>query len=206
MAFQPVPHVALVEMIFDIFEQTCENTLYFIHPGEEAWTGGSLAALGETMAVWWGESLLDATSLDCTLREVKVTDLTTVTGLQVSNVPNIVGTVNSPALPTNATLSVSFRTHLRGRSYRGRNYIVGLAEASVTGDAVLSSPLAIVASAYAQIPDYLPELTEDTAWVVVSREQDNAVLEVGVATEVTTVVIVDDSIDSQRRRLAGRGE
>lgn len=205
MPFQPVPFVAMVELIFDQFGQTIENTLYFKHTAEVAWGEGELVDLNLNITAWWDDNLKSLVTNQCTLREVVATDLTTATSPQISSSALIDGTNITEGLPTGTTWCISFRTDLRGRSYRGRNYYIGLTELQVTEDSVSPTPGAAIVESYGLLQSYVDAMVPNVEWVVVSREQNGVQLSNGIATTVTSVVTVDDYIDSQRRRLAGRG-
>lgn len=113
-------------------------------------------------------------------------------------------------MPGNVTMSVSFRTALRGRSFRGRNYVAGLTEDQVAGNIFISTLSASWKAAYEAIAAAIA--STGWTWVVVSRFSGvDAVTKepipraAGVTTPVLSVIVVDDFVDSQRRRLAGRG-
>ncbi len=204
MAFVPVADTVLAELRFDYFGQKIENTLYFRKLG-----GSSVAqAIGlmNDLLVWWTTLLSNYLSEDISLRELNVTDLSSVSGYSVSQAaptPNPTGQIVAAGLPGNVALCASFRTPNRGRSFRGRNYVAGLAETNVIGNTVDSSIVAGVLGSYQGIPSSI--VTSAWDWVVVSRFNAGAPRVAGIATDITSVVIVDDFVDSQRRRLTGRG-
>ena len=86
---------------------------------------------------------------------------------------------------------------------RGRNYIVGLAEDVVSGNSVTPGFAAAVTAAYTAL------ITATGAgpwlWVVVSRYSNGAPRSQGLAQAVNAALLTDTNIDSQRRRLSGRG-
>lgn len=204
MAFIPVADTVLVELRFDYFGQKIENTLYFRKLG-----GSSVAqAIGlmNDLEVWWTSLLSNYLSQDISLRELNVTDLSSVSGYSVSQAaptPNPNGNVAAAGMPGSVALCVSFRTPNRGRSFRGRNYVAGIAETNIVGNTVDSAVVAGVLGSYQGIPSSIVSSAWD--WVVVSRFNGGAPRVAGVATDVTSVIIVDDFVDSQRRRLTGRG-
>jgi len=114
------------------------------------------------------------------------------------------GISGGDALPASMAIVVTLRTALRGRSYRGRNYVGGISDSSVEG-------VNLVKPAFrAECVDVFNDLIGGTivtqgAWVVVSRFHDKVPLTTGVTTVVNTVLTVDNVLDSQRRRLPGRG-
>jgi len=204
MAFVPVPGVIMVELRYTYLEEQCENTLYFRLQPSVADT--SLLALGNAVLLWWNAEVRPYLSNQLTLREIYLTDLTTATSEAYTLVPPTplpVGGDTAAALPGNVSLAVSFRTGARGRSYRGRNYIVGLVEPAVTGNAVSNDFANGMQDAYSEL--LASPFADDYEWVVASRFTANAPRTTGIATPVTSVTVVDPYVDSQRRRLRGRG-
>jgi hypothetical protein len=62
--------------------------------------------------------------------------------------------------------------------------------------------LAYVA-AYSNVDDVIADF--DGTWCVVSRHLDGLPRDIGITRKITTVILTDLTIDSQRRRLPGRG-
>jgi hypothetical protein len=190
--------------------QKVENTLYV--QNESAWDATSLEELATEVAAWWNSSYSNLCSTSVQLTEVVCTDLTAETGGQVSVAGGgALGVVTGGKLPGNCSLAVSFRTALRGRSYRGRNYIVGIPETYMFDTSkVADDYVAAVLDAY---EGFLTAIgTAGWTWVVLSRYEGvdpdthrPIPREAGVMTPVLNVVVVDKTIDSQRRRLPGRG-
>lgn len=191
-------------------EQRVENTLYFL--AESAWSAADLTTLGENMIAWWTAEMAPNFSEDLALHEVYLTSLQSSTSPAVTVVPeeNILGEVGEPADANNVSLCVSFRTNIRGRSFRGRNYCVGLPKASVVSSRVSPGLVANIVAAY----DVLRTATPAPAslWVAVSRfsgvdvDGDPIPRVTGLHTEISAVLAVDNVVDSQRRRLPTRGQ
>lgn len=203
MAFIPVANVAQANIRQTLNGERIENTLYFRAPA--AWSAGSLAALASGVAAWWTTGPRAVLSDDLVLREVYVVDLTTAnSGTYTHTVVNDPGgPISGEALPNNCALCVSFRTANRGRSFRGRNYVAGINEGDVTGNVVAQATANGILAGYQGLMTYFSEAGLD--WVVVSRYANGQPRAAGVATPVNAVTLVDRYIDSQRRRLPGRG-
>jgi hypothetical protein len=204
MPFVPVANVFMAEVRMLAAGQQIENTLYFRPDPTGAAT--SMADLGADLLLWWNNDYAPAIPADITLREIHITDLSSATSgvhTQPAPTPAPAGDRVSALLPNNATLCVSFRTALRGRSFRGRNYLAGLGEVDVTLSTVSAGLQGDVLAAYNAL--LATPITDNWIWVVVSRFSGGAPRPSGVVTEVTSVVIVDPVVDSQRRRLPGRG-
>ena len=203
MPFIPVPQVVQVELIFNHSGEICENVIHYTSPVEP--TTASMSLLGQQIVDWYAVNAKDQFPSTTQLQNVKLTDLTTQNSEVVNYAVSLpmVGTRVGAALPNNVALTITKRTARRGRSYRGRLYHMGLTEADVTGNTVTP---AVVTSI---VNDYLLLLTRTTAdggytMVVVSRQLNNVVREVGVVEPVTGMTS-DGVVDSQRRRLPGRG-
>jgi len=203
MAFVPVPNTALFEIRYTLFDQLIENTLWF----EEAlpWTTSTLADQCEFLHDWVVAELFPSMSSDITLREVFGTSMESATAPTGSFVP-----VTPPAgdVPTgseagNVALGVTFRTGQRGRSFRGRNYIAGIPTSSRTGNQINSAFAVNMVAAYQMLADSFGAMLG--TFVVVSRYSGGAPRVAGVTTPVLVVATHDLNIDSQRRRLTGRG-
>lgn len=205
MPFIPVADTVLAEIRQELFGQRIENTLYFRMVG-----GSGIAestGLANDLIVWWTTLLSQFLSLDLTLREVTITDLSTATGYSVTvgaPTPNPTGDIAVPALPGSVAACVSFRTTNRGRSFRGRNYVAGLPENAVEGNTLSPTTRNGIVNSYGGIASTVVSFPWE--WVVVSRYSNGAPRVAGTATLVSAVVMTDDFVDSQRRRLTGRGQ
>lgn len=203
MASVPVPNCALAEMRYSLDGQDVENTLWFRFQADIV--PSDLEDLGTALLSWWEANLRPLQPTALTLREVYMTDQTTPNGPSFTQLPLGANTGEraEAILPSNVSLAVSFRTNFRGRGFRGRNYVLGLTENMVTANQVAPTVVADYAIAYAQLPTFLEPLS--ITHVVASRYLGNAPRPVGVSTPVTAYLCVDGTVDSQRRRLPGRG-
>jgi len=202
MTFQPVEATALIELIQSLDGQIIENTLYFRKATD--YDAAALELLAGTMASWWIAEMAPLLSSSISLTGVKATALHDQTGPQFvfnTGLPEP-GGVASGSVPNNAAFCVSFRTALIGRAFRGRNYISGIPVNVVTLSSISGGEANALVAAYNEIQDLLPV---GTNWVVVSRTVNGVLQEVGLTNVITSVVIPDLVLDSQRRRLPGRG-
>lgn len=205
MPFVPVADTVEVELRQLIFGQKVENVLGFRKTG-----GVSIADatdLWNALLLWWTTDEAHNLSVDISLREGQITDLSSDSGFSVSfaaPTPNPNGFVDSPGLPSNVALCVSFRTPNRGRSFRGRNYVAGLGESEVTGNTVAAPTVAGIQTSYSNLISIAAGVGFE--WVVISRSHNLEPRLTGVATAITSVVVTDPFVDSQRRRLTGRGQ
>jgi hypothetical protein len=210
MPFIPVANTALTELRFTANGQQVENTLWFEHA-----TDPSVADLeGLTAAVfdWWVANIKPLQSSNVQLREVSAISMTTASSPQDAFSPPIAEFGgNTPNIePGNVTMSISFRTGLRGRSFRGRNYAIGLTEDQVAGNNFVAGLASTWQAAYFAL--IAAAADAGWQWVVASRFSgvdpvtgDPIPRAAGVTTPIVSVIVVDDNVDSQRRRLTGRG-
>lgn len=211
MPFVPVANTALVEVRMQYDSQKVENTLWV--ENESLWDESLMTGLCNNIRDWWEGSLSPSLSSLVSLREVVATDQTSETAIQVVvGGGGLLGAVGDAALPGNVSLAVSFHTGLRGRAYRGRNYIVGIPEGKRDGiSKVLPSYGDDLIAAYSGL--ITAALGPGQTWVVVSRFSGISGSPprptpriAGVTTPVTSVTLADLGLDSQRRRLPGRGQ
>jgi hypothetical protein len=134
---------------------------------------------------------------------VKATSLESDTAPAFERPTLIPGDLAQAAEPNNVTLAIKFLTAGRGRSARGRNYIVGLHVDAVTNNEVSSAHAAQYVTAYDELRD--TSVISVGTHVVVSRFLDGVERTEGIAQTVTGVTFTDFIVDSQRRRLPGRG-
>jgi hypothetical protein len=195
--------VARADIKVMVFGQIVENTLYFILTG--GWSEAGLTDLASALIAWWIAHMRDQTSSDATLMGVTATSMASETApsVDVSAPADTTGNADFPAQPGNVTFTTQFRTTGRGRSSRGRNYAMGVPSNVVTGDTVSLTWASALAAAYAALNADLDSI--GCQHVVYSRVADGVARAVGLAQLVTAYGFADLNLDSQRRRLAGRG-
>jgi hypothetical protein len=130
-----------------------------------------------------------------------VTDISVANGAQVIFVPT---TTNGASAATeaagNAAFVASLRTAHTGRNFRGRTYVAGLNQASLTDAQHASAAFAAgVNNAFGVLLGNL--LTLGYKLCVLSRFLNNALRAIGLLTEIVSIV-TDTKIDSQQRRTA----
>jgi len=203
MAFLPTPDCAKVVLVYSMHGQEYVNTLWFRNTS--AWGTAEMEDLADKVRYWWATEMLDHDPDDLELVDIVVYDMTAIDGpvIHVTTDLPVAGTIVADPMAANAAAVISFRTAGRGRSARGRIYVGPLAE-TMSDDGLhlnTSYHTTLVAAA-----DTIPAIGEGISWthVVVSFQLNNVVREEGFAQAVTSY-LVDTSLDSQRRRLAGRG-
>lgn len=205
MAFIPVPNTVKCDVIGQIFGQIISNTLYF-SPGEEVLPSVVIELAG-AVADWATTRLCAVLSEDYSFLRVEATDITeeglaSFTSVDGAGTP---GSDPDPAAPAGTCVAVSFRTGLGGRSYRGRNYVSGISKVSCIGNQCATTKADDIVAQYALLNDDIQAVLPLMQHVVASRYHLNAPRVTGIVTPVLTYLVTNYDIDSQRRRLTGRG-
>jgi len=197
------PGVLEVELFFTFDGQQVENVFHWF--SGIPWTETMANGLVDWVIEWWTTNLQSQVPTTVVLQSARGTDLSSLTGLQVIRTTGLpaAGTAATAALPNNSTVAVKWSTALRGRSYRGRTFHIGLPEAGVTGNALVSAYQAALLNAYQNLTDD-PGIVELTQMCVLSEVSGGAPRAEGICTTITAASI-EPIVDSQRRRLPGRG-
>jgi hypothetical protein len=205
MAFVGKANCVQVNLRFTLLSQQIENTLYFEYNAGSV-TTALMTTLGQDLITWWAASIAGELTTDLTFREVYVTDLTTQTSPTVTVTTGLPlnGTLSGDPVPNNVALCLSFRSSGRGRSSRGRNYISGFPEGYVSGNDIDTTLADALVVAYEELKD-AATFTDDWTWIVYSRFQNGNARPEALIAPVDAVVLTDYTVDSQRRRLPGRG-
>jgi hypothetical protein len=203
MPFVPIPSTIRVEVVYSWDGQICENVFHVSTPN--AINEAELDAVQEIFKDWYETYLSTTQSQTVSLVKYIVLDASDQYGVAKEYPPGLVyqGSISTtPSLPNNVTFALRWNTGLRGRSFRGRTYHVGLVEGLVTQNAVNNDSLVSIVGSYGELLDMLD--ASSRSLVVASKFQGNAPRTTGLATPIVTVT-ADGVIDSQRRRLPGRG-
>lgn len=203
MAFIPATNTIKAEMRFTYQLQACENVIHFKKgsPVEEA----DFDVIGNNIVTAWDANIKPAMGSDLSLDSIKFTDLTSETGptkVYTSGLPSAGTMVSFHSLPSNVTVVASLKSIKRGRSYQGRFYHIGLDETHVDGNYV---NLPMRATILLFLETVMGEsAVEGYDLSIVSYYHNNAPR---ISAEVTPVatIFVGGTLDSQRRRLPGRG-
>lgn len=195
MPFVPIPNAAKITVKGDYLGQLCENVWTCLVPENPPVIDLENIAVGVSGYL---PAIVEPLSTSLVINEITVRYLGDPGGPEYTFVPitPIAGTNASPGLPGNVALCVSLRTALAGRRFRGRKYFSGWTEADVVGNLVDAGAVAdIVAACNAFIAGMI---TDGVPLTIVSYTGLTNV-------NVVNAVCVDNYVDSQRRRLPGRG-
>lgn len=204
MVFVPVPNTVLVEMRFLCDGERVENTLHYRKVA--GWDSASMTQLAAELKSVWSSFIQPIVPGAVSLREIVVTKLDTPSDLQVTYATGLPlsGTALSALMPNNVTLCISLRTGYTGRSARGRNYFIGLTKDAVVDNEVIGTVQDTLLAYYDELRDSPSAF--GAIQVIVQKFANKAPLSQGFVRDVTSAVIVDATVDSQRRRLPGRGQ
>jgi len=203
MAFIPVPNTLKVELVMSWDTQVVENVLHY--EWISAWSIARANELAADIVSWWNATMDAYVANTVSLNLIRMTDLESETGFVVNYATGlpVAGANTNPSLPNSNTVVITKRTANRGRSFRGRIYQVGLTENVVTANAVSSTVVGQLIAAWELIR--VVALTGGDAQMgVVSLQSNLAPRTEGIITPITNFTS-DGVIDSQRRRLPGRG-
>jgi len=202
MAFIPIPNVAQVTVNATFLGQQVQN-VYHVRL-DDTDPEPSLQDVADTFIAWVIAELVANVSSDVEYRSVIVTDQSVQNGAQYTGAfpPATNGEQLSAPLPSSNTVAVSWRTGFSGRSFRGRTFHFGLVESQVTDNEVVGATLTALVADYAQL--ITDCATAGFPLVVASRYTNGAPRVTGIKTNILSLLI-DPVIDSQRRRLPGRG-
>lgn len=203
MGFVPFDDVIKLEAIFLQDNQRIENVHYYIVDETP-----NVATMTDLCAGWvetWDTYLRAAQSTDVSLVLLRAAIMETESspGIEYSVDLPMSGGHGSPALPNNVSLAVRWLTNLRGRSFRGRTYHIGLCEDQVDGNIVTETTQVALESIYGNFISISVDVGPAVKCIA-SRVSHGVERVTGIATPVVNV-FVDPYVDSQRRRLPGRG-
>lgn len=203
MAFIPVPLCSLVELLFDWNGQRCEQTLWVAT--DTAPSAIYLANLAGVVATWWQTDLADSISDSAALVEVVATYKGSQSGPQASVTAGLPDTGNVPtaSVPNGTAFVVKFGTANIGRSFRGRNYVVGVPQSAFVDSVMTISAANAILGSYSNLTANLSAI--QATHVVVSQFTNGAPRVSGINTPVNSYTATTRASRSQRRRNPGIG-
>lgn len=202
-SFIPLADCARVVFHYTIYGQTVENVFYFRHFG--GYDDTTIVALVSAMTTAWETQIKPLLPDVATLDSITATGTATESDVQAVALVAQTGSNTGDGMETiGNTLCIKFNTGLSGRSFRGRLYWPILIEGFVAAN-VVAEPYA--SNLVAAFSDFVSDTNADTgdSHVIASYQNDCEWRTAGVATPVTSYSLTDHNLDSQRRRLSGRG-
>jgi len=202
MAFIPVP--SGIQLCFN-FEATGQHWQFCFTLKKSAGsvTTTDLSNVTGIASDWWTSDFKAFMTANNTLSNITATDISSQGGPQDVLTISEVGTATGGSLPLNVAIVASLRTAKRGRSYRGRAYISGLPLTSTNNINQLdATKITTLLGDLATLQNDLDAAGYD---IVVASKQHNGVTTNPAETNEVIDIVMDANLDSQRRRLTGRG-
>jgi hypothetical protein len=203
MPFQRVPNTVQVDALFRLFGQTVENVFHIECP-----TGVDAATIVDCATIvhnWIQGNYIGMMTTDVSYIGVEAKNLDIEGGGTHFIAPEtpVIGIIASSTLPGGSSLCISLKTAQSGRSHRGRKYMFGLPESSQSGNQMNTAYVEDAGATFGALITAIEDANKFL--VVVSRFLEGVLRLEAVVTRVIAAVGVDVNIDSQRRRLTGRG-
>jgi|KBSMisStandDraft_5_1062788.scaffolds.fasta_scaffold291409_2 hypothetical protein len=192
-----IPNTVDVHLKYTAGPNQMENVYQFIY--EEAPSVAQLLALATDVGTNIGAKQAAFTSGDIVFREVQAIDIGSSTGSEATyTFPNgTTGLRGGSIEPLNVASGITLRTGHRGRSNKGRKSYSGFVESDVDSNTLGSSLMGL-------LTDLAVELIRDR----VSSTYRPAVgsMKLGSSRPITSAVILDNNVDSQKTRLNLHGQ
>jgi hypothetical protein len=203
MAFVPVAETAQITVTHLCEAQRLVNVFHARRAG--GWTTVQMGALLGEVMTWVGTDLYDLLPQGIALVSVHGRDLSTSGGLVVEQQPTtaVVGAIITQNLPLNVAFCVQARTGFAGRHARGRSYVPAV-PATVQAQSTVTQAWADgIAASYNRLRTTLAPMGFPLQ--VVSKSSGGVDRAFGLTTLITSFGYSNLVLDSQRRRLPGRG-
>lgn len=205
MALVTIPGTMKCSFFYTLGGEQAMNRIY-VRIGASLPSQGDCQTVANALDTWWEGNVQALISDQMAIREIEVVSIAEENGPQATFSAGfpLAGDSADPLLPNNVAWCISLRSGLTGRSARGRWYWCGLTENQVTGNLVLTTPADSIVAAMQNLIDTIQSLSAN---VVIASFFSAGVPRVGgpVTFVVTEALAVDQVVDSQRRRLPGRG-
>jgi len=200
MAYQATPNG--IEVVFNATQNEVPvvNVYHVKTPSEV--TDTMLEDVADMFSFWWQDSMQELLSNSYVLHTIVATDISVEDGHQhtITLISDNQGAVAGEGVPGNAAVVLSWRTANIGRSFRGRTYMGGLpVEMQETAQTITGGAQGDLTLAGVSLIDNLESIGMILA--VLSRVANTVQRVTGLLTQIINVV-VDNKIDSQRRRTA----
>jgi hypothetical protein len=198
--------VKLVDRGFCEGQEIINDTHWRIAGGGE-WDAVAMDELADQYINWWSEYIQPVVMAGYVKSEVVVTQQL-VDGLQriyTGGLP-LSGLQVGDGLPLNVAACVTLSTGRAGRAGRGRFYLGALAENNAAGSRFTAGFVNQINTAFSALRQLGSESTLNVYELVVySTVLGGNPRVTGLASAVDSAYLRDNVVDSQRRRLPGRG-
>lgn len=206
MAFQAVPLTVMTELRYLLDNQEVENSLYFKFAAEPSQS--DMSALSAGLLIWWQDYVRVWQVDSLQLKEIYNTPLGSATAETYSFTPTSAqyGAFQDEPEPNNVSFAVKFNTANRGKGSSGRNYALGIADAFVLQNTFTEAYVNGIVGAYNNLQNTIASEGSTGTWVHVRRTVNKVLLPQGLTYPIQAATFTDRTVDSQRRRLPGRGQ
>jgi len=204
-AFIPAVDSAKLILHMRWLNQEVKNVTYWKSVSPGGFTSTTRASLAQAMVDWWNTyfKLQVAPQVGLYAVEVINQENQNAPSHLLSVAPASQGTSATGGIALNSTVAVSFRTALRGRNFRGRWYVAGVPDvARFDSGSVSTAYSGSLLSAFTQLLN--ASLFPMGTLVIASKYFNKVARSTALLTPVTAI-IVENLLDSMRRRLIGRG-
>ena len=211
MPLPGTPHVARGSLLFTFGTdgQKCQNTFYVRDNSDGIFANPAVIA-----AAWLVQAniaLRPALDSNIFITGMGFEDVRTFPfgGLEVAQTP-LAGTtgLHGDKIPSSVAFAIRKNTATLGRSGRGRWYwpVGGSAVLSPTNDTLLGGQIVLYLAALQSFHTAIESMFAGIEMGIVSYRTGNAQRPVGLFSRITSYTAADNMVDSQRRRLTGRGQ
>jgi hypothetical protein len=202
--FIPAENTVRLEMIYLLNGQRVENVLHLQTDGPVS--GGDVNNLVNSVEDIYLATLAVDQAEAAQLVLLRVTDVSVEDSFQREVEPSVDAHGALAQLPTpgGTTVATKFTGGMTGRSKRGRAFWIGLTEPQVEGNHLATGVSAAITSAWTLFFAALTTVGDGFIHVIVSYCGDGDWRTEALITPVSDYS-TEENIDSQRRRLTGRG-
>lgn len=197
------PLVVKAALMFTRDTRNLVNTLHFTKSA--GWNLASMTVLAQDLKNWWSTiyraSIPPAVALSQI--QIRLLDPTNPLAVDLPVIPTIAGTRAGSPDAGNVSVTLSERTGLAGRAHRGRIYAPSLMETDVSDTDTLAS--VTVTSLANAIANLIFGFSTNSAFPVIFHRPGLIPKPLDNAFDLVTSYVLENIIDSQRRRLPGRG-
>lgn len=205
MPLQPCPNTISVRLFGDLSGEMVINDLAFVKESG-AVTFVDVTDVGNAIGDWYRDSVVPLLDDRYYFMQMVAVDLSNPVSYKFTGPYATQGGVSGGGAPNNVSFCLSFKSGLSGRAGNGRNFLPGIPLQYLSGNLVNEEPLAALLAAYsALLAEGEGVIPAGFHWCVVSRRLAGVDRVPAVPVFVTSVVATDNIVDSQRRRLPGRG-
>lgn len=203
--FIPAPNCASVELIYTCYSQVIENVFHI--KAANPFSDVMIVALRSCFNTWdlTYQKVYRNTNVLLSRIRTKALDSTSSPMEDYALPTPRAGDIAGAAMPLNVTFCFKLATGLAGRSQRGRLYVPGVEAGAVSGNQVVGARVSQWLSALNQLQPSLTAASADWKWGVLSYRADKTWRSLAQFTAISSVTYTDLNVDSQRRRLTGRG-